>query len=151
MKRLTHDDYPDLSCSWQHYLQFNIYICLCSMTTYLKENQHNHKKWRADNIMELFYCANFKQALKQLHGIDYIVNIIALTILTYNNSNQTHNYRCTTYTLSIPLCFLLFSLTVSHCFWPPAHQSWEWLDQTSACLLLTAQMQQNKKKGTMHG
>lgn len=34
----------------------------------------------------------------------------------------------------------------SCCFSPPAHQSWEWLDQTSACQVLTAQKEANTKR-----
>lgn len=83
------------------------------------------------------------RSLKQFSVMDYTV---ALTTLTYKTPNQTHYYRCTAHALSIPLCFLLFPLAVSRCFGPPAHQSWEWLDQTSACLLLTAQTQENTKR-----
>lgn len=77
---------------------------------------------------------------------DYPANIVALTTLMSNTSSQTHYYRCTAYTLHPSLRFLLFSFAVSCCFRPPSHQSWEWLDQTSTCLLRTAQTQGNTKR-----
>lgn len=88
------------------HLELHLYIWWCCVATYLKDFEINTITRNGEQIVtELFHYTNFKHALRQLSVIDCNVNIIALTTLAHNNSNQIHYCRCTLHPSLFPVVF----------------------------------------------
>lgn len=77
------------------------------MATYLKDFEINTITRNGEQIMlqSYFIMPILSRPLGKLSVIDCNVNIIALTTLTHNNSNQTHYYRCTLHPSLFPVVF----------------------------------------------
>lgn len=89
------------------HLELHLYIWWCCMATYLKDFEINTITRNGEQIMlqSYFIMPILSRPLGKLSVIDCNVNIIALTTLTHNNSNQTHYYRCTLHPSLFPVVF----------------------------------------------